>query len=491
MKMSPHHKVPEGIVLPSYMFIHGERIEVGELGTTAVLDPGSGVAMTEMPTGGASEVLRAVESSATALDLGWASMHPTGRAEILFKAGQLVRDNADRLAMIETLDVGKPLSASLRSVLRTAEYFTFYAGAVDKTGGQSIPLGPDKVCFTERVPIGVTGHIIPWNVPISTVARGLAPALACGNTAVIKPAEEASMTSVLLAELLIDAGVPPGVVNVVTGPGRVVGQALAEHPDVGHLTFTGSVETGKRVMVAAASHVASVTLELGGKSPQIVLSDADLDHAAADVARNVFSNAGQICSGGTRLLVERSVHKTMVDRLVDIASNMTVGHGLDEPNMGPIISERQRASVAGFVDRARDRGIHFPTGGEAPRVDGFDEGFYYRPTIADDVEASDELAQVEIFGPVLTVIPVDDVDHAIEVANGTEFGLAAGVHTKDISKALRIAREVSAGQVYVNGYHSAGDTVPFGGMKQSGLGREKGLLGLDAYSEIKAITITL
>ncbi|MCP4248995.1 MAG: aldehyde dehydrogenase family protein, partial [bacterium] len=282
-----------------------------------------------------------------------------------------------------------------------------------------------KVCFTERVPIGVTGHIVPWNVPISMVARGLGPALACGNTAVVKPAEDTPLTAILLARLMQETGLPPGVVNVVTGHGAEAGQALSEHPAVRHLTFTGSVATGKRVMTAAARHLASVTLELGGKSPHLILKDADLGRATPDILAGVYKNAGQICSAGTRLLVERSVHAELVSRLIEGAEAIELGHGLDNPDMGPLISGRQLQAVVGFADRARSRGIDFVTGGVPATVPGCEGGSFFAPSIADNVPPDDELAQAEVFGPVLSVIPVDDLGQAIEIANNTAYGLAA------------------------------------------------------------------
>lgn len=485
------HAIADAGPFPGHMVIDGKPVGLDGRGEIESLDPGTGLLLGTVPAGTPEDIDSAVSSARKAFKGPWRGLSPRDRGRLLWQAGELVRSHAERLGTLETLDSGKPLRDGIASVQRTADFFCYYAGIVDKLEGTSIPLGSTKVCFTERVPIGVTGHIVPWNVPISMVARGLAPALACGNTAVVKPAEDTPFTAILLAELLEQAGLPKGVINVVTGHGSEAGQALAEHPDVRHVTFTGSVSTGKTVMTAAAGHLASVTLELGGKSPHLVLKDADLDRAAPDVLAGVYKNAGQICSAGTRLLVERPVHAALVERLVKLARAMRLGHGLDNPDMGPLISARQLQTVVGFTERARDRGLSFATGGGPAFVAGCEGGFFFEPTIAESVPADDELAQAEVFGPVLSVIPVDDVDHAIEIANGTDYGLAAGVHTKDISLAMRFARGVDAGQVFVNGYHSAGDTVPFGGMKQSGIGREKGLAALDAYCETKAVTVTL
>ncbi len=476
---------------PDYMLIAGERLAGDGRDVIESIDPGSGLRLGAVPAGTAADIDQAVSSAKRALKGPWADLLPRERGRLLWQAGEAIRQQAKRLGPIETLDSGKPLREGIASVERTADFFCYYAGLVDKLEGTSIPLGSHKVCFTERCPHGVTGHIVPWNVPISMVARGIAPALACGNTAVVKPAEDTPFTAILLAEVLQEAGLPRGVVNIVPGRGSEAGQALAEHPDVAHLTFTGSVATGKKVMTAAAGHLASVTLELGGKSPHLVLKDADLEKTATDVLAGAFKNAGQICSAGTRLLVERPIHADLLERLVEGCRAIHLGHGLDNPDMGPLISSRQFQTVVGFVERARGRGMSLATGGLPARVKDCEGGFFFEPTIADNVAADDELAQAEVFGPVLSVIPVDGVEDAIEIANGTSYGLAAGIHTKDISKALRFARSVEAGQVFVNGYHSAGDTVPFGGMKQSGIGREKGLAALDAYCETKAVTVTL
>lgn len=473
--------------LPDYFVIGGKLRRADEAIT--VLDPGSGARLADMPMGTPADVDEAV-ATAKAAFASWRSLEPKARGKLLWHIGDAIEAKRDPLALVEALDTGKPHKDALASVDRTADFFRYYGGMVDKLEGTSIPLGEGKVCFTEKVPIGVTGHITPWNVPISMVARGLAPALACGNTAVIKPAEDTPLSTVLLVQVLEEAGLPSGVVNVVTGAGSVVGQHLCEHRDVGHLTFTGSVGTGQLVMTAAATHLASVTLELGGKSPHLILADADLDKGVSIILNGAFKNAGQICSAGTRLLVEAGRHAELLDRLARAVQDMTLGHGLTNPDMGPLISARQLQTVAGFTDRARAAGADITTGGNPASVAGYEAGFYFEPTIINDVAPDSELAQSEIFGPVLSVLPVADLDEAIAVANHSDFGLAAAIQTRDISKAMRYARAVNAGQVFVNGYHNAGDTVPFGGMKASGIGREKGLEALDAYTETKAITVS-
>ncbi|MFT5113999.1 MAG: aldehyde dehydrogenase (NAD+) [Parasphingorhabdus sp.] len=477
--------------LPNYMIIDGQRIGIDNREHIETRDPGSGTLLTSVPAGTSTDIDQAVEAARLALKGPWQKMSPKQRGDLLWKSGEAIRAKADELGLVETLDTGKPLKEAVINVHRTADYFCYYAGIADKLEGSSIPLGDNKVCFTERVPIGVTGHIVPWNVPISMVARGIAPALACGNTAVVKPAEDTPLTAILLAEILEQTGIPAGVVNIVTGYGNQAGQRLSEHPDVRHITFTGSVETGKSVMTAAATHIASVTLELGGKSPHVIMADANVDAIVPDILNGVYKNAGQICSAGTRLLIQRSMHDTLVSKLVEYSEKINVGHGLNNPDMGPLISPKQLARVSGFAERARSRGIKFAHGGQPAEVADFAGGNYFMPSIAENVSPEDELAQSEVFGPVLSIITFDDLDQAIEISNNTAYGLAAGIHTQNITQAMRFAKQVDAGQIFINGYHGSGDTVPFGGMKESGIGREKGLAGLDAYSETKAITITL
>jgi acyl-CoA reductase-like NAD-dependent aldehyde dehydrogenase len=477
--------------LPDYLHIDGERVKDPSLESIEVRDPATGQLLGTVPAGNERSIDAAVDAARRALRGPWSRLKPRDRGRLLWQAGEAIRAQIDRLALVETLDSGKPLRDARGGVERTADYFCYYAGIVDKLEGTTVPLGNDKVCYTEKVPVGVTGHILPWNVPINMVARGRAPALACGNTAVIKPAEDTPLTALLVTGIIEQAGIPPGVVNIVSGYGHVAGKALAEHPDVRHVTFTGSVATGKAVMVSAAQHVASVTLELGGKSPHVIMADADLRCAVPDILKGVFANSGQICSAGTRLLVQRGIQDELVAALAAASEKLKLGHGLDDPDLGPLISAQQLATVSGFTERARERGIRFATGGAALRIEGLEDGYFFAPSIAIDVPVDDELACDEVFGPVLSVIPIDDIEQAIAIGNASEYGLAAGIHTRDIGTALRYARSIEAGQVYINGYHGSGDTVPFGGMKQSGIGREKGMAALDAYYEIKSVTITL
>ena len=385
------------------------------------------------------------------------------------------------------LDSGKPLREAKGDIETSARYFEYYAGIADKLQGDTIPLGPDYVSFTLYEPIGVTAHIIPWNFPLVTTARGLAPALAVGATAVIKPAEQTPLTALLLPDYLVEAGVPPGVVNVICGPGAVTGAPLTAHPDVAHVTFTGSVATGKAVMQAAATHVASVTLELGGKSPVVVLADADRQQALEGVLKAIFTNAGQVCSAGSRLVIERGIADLFLEELVSRVKRFTFGHGIDDPDIGPLISAEQLAKVEALVRDSVAAGAKVVTGGSVVRPGGL-SGWFFEPTILIAQDREIKAVQEEIFGPVLTVQIADDFDHACELAEMTSFGLVAGIYTRDISRALRFSRQVPSGQVFINQFFAGGVETPFGGTKNSGFGREKGLEGLKAYYMVKSVT---
>jgi len=474
--------------LPETMVIGGEHVAAQSGRKIDTVDPATGEVIAQFPAAGADDVDRAVADSKTALKADWRSVTPMQRGRILSRTAALIRKDATRLAQIETLESGKPIREANGDIETAASYFEYYAGIADKLQGDTIPLGKDFMSFTLHEPVGVTAHIIPWNFPLVTTARGVAPALAAGNTAVVKPAEQTSLTSIILADILIEAGLPAGVCNVITGYGDEAGGPLTAHPDVAHVTFTGSVPTGKTVMKTAADHVASVTLELGGKSPVVVLADADLDEAVEGTLKAIYLNAGQVCSAGSRLVVERPLHAAMMERLVPRAAALELGHGLDDAPLGPLISDDQLNRVAGFVDAAKSRSVKVATGGNTVQVNGMEGGYFYAPTILDDLPADEAVVQEEIFGPVLCVQVVDSAEQAIDVANGTEFGLVAGIYTKDITRALRFARDVDAGQVFINQYFAGGVATPFGGTKNSGFGREKGLAAMASYYQVKCIT---
>ena len=473
--------------LPSGHFIDGALRPSLDGATMESMDPGTGRAFTRFAAGSQGDVDRAVDSARKALSGGWRAMAPAQRGRVLYRVAELIRANASRLAVAETLDSGKRLIEALGDVAGAANCFEYYAGACDKHQGDSIPLGPDYLAYTLNEPVGVTAHIIPWNYPLSTAARGFAPALAAGCTIVAKPAEQTPLTALMLADICLQAGVAPGVCNVVTGTGSAAGAALVRHPGISHITFTGSVTTGIDVMRAAAPNITRLVLELGGKSPIVALADCDVDQVVDNTMGAIFENAGQICSAGSRLVGARAIHRQLVDTLAARARALTLGHGLRDPGMGPVNSESQLGKIAGYVERARARGAEVLCGGAAgcdPQSAG---GWFYQPTVLDRLQASDEAVQEEIFGPVLCVQVFDDPDEALALANGTRFGLVAGVFSKDFGAAHRMARDIDAGQVYINEYFAGGISVPFGGNKQSGFGREKGLEALRSYSRTKSV----
>jgi len=477
--------------LPTGHFIDGRWTPAAKGRSMESYDPGRGAVFAEFAAGDATDVDHAVASAKQAFTKTWRKVKPAERGRILMRAAELVRRDAARLAVVESLDSGKRLveaEGDVRSVIRCLEY---YAGAADKLQGDSLPLGPDYVGFTVEEPVGVAGQIIPWNYPISTAMRGIAPALAAGCAVVAKPAEQTPYTALLLAELLHEAGLPEGVLNVVTGRGAEAGAALVAHADVDHITFTGSVATGINVMQSAANNVTRVVLELGGKSPVVVLKDSDLDSAVQGAMDAIYENAGQICSAGSRLVIEHAIQNEFLDRLVKRVSALTLGHGLSNPDLGPVNSLQQLQKIDGHVAAARAAGNVIHAGGKVAADAKLGGGWFFEPTIVAARDSSDPLVQEEIFGPVLTVQVAHDFDEAVTLANGTDFALVAGIYTRDISKAYRFANEVDAGQVYINEYFAGGIEVPFGGNRKSGFGREKGLEGLKSYCKLKSVVARL
>ncbi|MES2976855.1 MAG: aldehyde dehydrogenase family protein [Pseudomonadota bacterium] len=451
-------------------------------------DPGTGRVFARFAAGQAGDIDVAVSAAQAALHGPWRGLSPSQRGAVLHQVAGLIRANADRLAVAETLDSGKKLSEAQGDVAGAAATFAYYAGACDKHEGRSIPLGDSHLAYTLNEPVGVTAHIIPWNYPLSTAARGIAPALAAGCTVVAKPAEQTPFTALMLGELCLQAGVPPGVCNVVTGTGRDAGAALVRHPGVHHISFTGSVTTGIDVMRAAAPNITRLVLELGGKSPVVVMADCDIEAALDNVMGAIYENAGQICSAGSRLVIARSIHESFVERLAARASALTLGHGLRNPGMGPVNSAAHLQKVAGYVNRARARGVEVRCGGNIAADPATGLGYFFEPTILDRLSPDDEAVQEEIFGPVLAVQVFDDLDEAVALANGTPFGLVAGVFTRDFAAAHQLARRIDAGQVFINEYFAGSIAVPFGGNKRSGFGREKGLEALNSYSRIKSVS---
>ncbi len=477
--------------LPDRLVIDGTTVPAVSGRTLDVFDPGTGRVFTQVAAGDATDIDRAVDAARRALKGPWGRLAPAERGRILSRAAALIRAEAERLAVVETLDSGKRLAEAKGDVAGAARAFEYYAGACDKLHGDSIPLGPDYLAYTVNEPVGVAAQIVPWNYPISTLARGLAPALAAGCAVVAKPAEQTPLTALMLADILLRAGLPAGACNVVTGTGAQAGAPLVAHPGVDHITFTGSVATGIGVMKAAAPNVTRLVLELGGKSPVIVLADADLDAAVEGVLGAIFENAGQICSAGSRLIVEHRIHAAFVARVAARARALKIGHGLRACDMGPVNSPLQLERIAGFVDRAKACGAKVACGGSRDVDPESGRGWFFQPTILDNLAPDDEAVTSEIFGPVLAVQVADDAAHAVALANGTAFALVAGIYTKDFSTAHRLARGIDAGQVYINEYFAGGIETPFGGNRKSGFGREKGLEALRSYCKLKSVTARL
>ena len=473
--------------LPEGHLIDGHFVASGSGARMASVDPGNGKVFAEFAAGDAKDVARAVESAARGFEI-WRRTRPAERCRVLNRMAALIREHAAYLSVVESVDSGKTLAEAEGDVSASARLFEYYAGAADKLEGTSIPLGPDYMSWSIREPVGVTAHIIPWNYPTSTFARGVAPSIAAGCTVVAKPAETTPFTALLMARLLCEAGLPPGVVNVVTGLGSAAGEPLAVHPKIAHVTFTGSVGTGVRVMQQVAPNVTRLTLELGGKSPLVALDDCDVEAAAEGALSAIFCNAGQVCSAGSRLVVSRAIHADLMQRLLEKTRALTLGHGLRNPHMGPLNSELHLGRVKAHVDRARERGAAILCGGNPTQDPASGGGFFFEPTIIDTLATNDPAVQQEIFGPVLAVQVVDSDEAALAAANGTEYGLIAGVYSRDIGRALRLARDLDAGQVSINEYWAGGVEVPFGGNRKSGFGKEKGLEGMDAYLRTKCIT---
>jgi acyl-CoA reductase-like NAD-dependent aldehyde dehydrogenase len=473
------------------LIINGERVAASDGGTFEVFDPSTGERLAVVAKATKDDVSRAVAAAKTAMDSkAWGGILPAERGRIMNRIAAMVRDRAEELATLESRDNGKPLRQARTDVQVAARYFEFFAGIADKIMGNTIPLGPGYLDYTVREPIGVSAQIVPWNYPIQIGARGVAPALAAGCAVVLKPSSEAPMTALRLGEIGIACGLPPGALNVIPGTGGEAGAALASHPDINQLTFTGSVDIGIAVAKMAADNVVPVVMELGGKSPNIVCADADLDLAVQGVATAIFQNAGQTCSAGSRLLVERSAHDALVARLVERAKGMRVGAGVSDPDMGPIISKRQLEAIENYVAIGAGEGAVIAAGGQRPAGSEYGGGFYFQPTLLDKVTPDMRVAQEEIFGPVLAIIPFDDLDEAASIANRSQYGLVAGVWTRDINKAMSLAARIKSGQVYVNTYGAGGGVeLPFGGYKKSGYGREKGLESLASYTQVKNVCI--
>jgi acyl-CoA reductase-like NAD-dependent aldehyde dehydrogenase len=479
---------------PRDLLIDGRRQPAASGATYVDITGRDGSAIAQVAEGGDEDVDRAVRSARLAFDDGrWSDRTPEERKEVMLRLADLIREHLDELALLEALDGGKPIRDTLDvDAPSAATTFQWFGESIDKVYGQVGPTGPGALSLVTREPIGVVAAIVPWNYPLIITAWKVGAALAAGNTVVLKPASQTPLTALRLAELAIEAGLPEGVFNVVTGPGSVVGSALARHPGVDKVAFTGSTEVARSLMRdIGETDIKVITLELGGKSPQVVLADCgDLEVAASAIALGIFYNSGQTCNAGSRLVVHRSLREELVERIGAIGREMAPGEPLDpETRLGAMIDARQLEKVLGYVDLGVREGARVVAGGRRVRIET--GGFYVEPTILDGVDNRWRVAREEIFGPVLTVTEFEDEAEALAIANDTPYGLAAGIWTRDINQAHRLARAIRAGVVWVNTFDTSDVTVPFGGYKQSGFGRDQSLHALDGYTQLKTTWIDL
>ncbi|MDH3290005.1 MAG: aldehyde dehydrogenase family protein [Gemmatimonadota bacterium] len=472
------------------LFIGNEWREATSGATLEVVNPATEELLATVHAAGEADVDAAVTAARACFESDpWRAFSGRKRGALLHRAAQLLHERGDELAEMETRQNGKPLFESKIDVASTVETLTYYAGWADKLAGDVLPVdGPDFV-FTQREPIGVVGAIVPWNFPLNLASWKVAPALAVGCTVVLKPAPETPLTALALAEIMLEAGFPPGAINVIPGDGPTTGAALVRHPGVDKIAFTGSTPVGRQVMRDAAGTLKRVTLELGGKSPNIVFADADLKAAVRGAQTGIFYGKGEVCAAGSRLLVERSVHDHVVEELVARAAKLAPGDPFDkDTRIGALASRRQFDKVMSYVEAGK-REAKLVTGGTATKVNG--KGYFVEATVFDDAEPGMKIVEEEIFGPVLAVLTFDDVDEAVQLANRTIYGLAAGVWTKDIKKAFTVARAVRAGTVWVNSYNLYDSAAPFGGFKGSGFGRDLGREALDGYTDVKTVWVGL
>ncbi len=474
---------------PSLVLIAGQWRAGASVQRLPLLNPSDGSLLAQIARGNADDVDAAVVAAQAALAGDWGRLSAAERGRILLKMSAITLDRADELARLEALDVGKPLKQGRADAVALARYLEFYGGAADKVHGETIPFANGYTALTLREPHGVTGHIVPWNYPMQIIGRSVGAALAMGNACVLKPAEEACLSALAFGHIAREAGLPAGALNIVPGLGEEAGAALSAHPGVAHLSFTGSVAVGRLIQAAAALNVIPVTLELGGKSPQIVFADADLDAALPFLVNAGIQNAGQTCSAASRILVERAVFDEVRRRMAERYGALRVGPALDDPDVGPLISARQRATVQAYLALARDSGLAIA--GQAVLPDSLPAGgCYVAPTLLAPCDPGHRLAQEEIFGPVQVMIPFEGEAQALAIANGTAYGLVAGVWTRDGGRQFRMARQLRCGQVFINNYGAGGGIeLPFGGVKHSGHGREKGFEALYGFSSLKTVAI--
>ncbi len=476
------------------MMIGGESVDAADGQTFEITNPATGRVIATAPLGGKADVDRAVEAAQRAFDepKGWRTWAAGKRGRTLSKFAALIKEHTDELAWLETRNVGKPITSSRGEIIGASLVFDYYAGAANKIFGETIPVSKPGLDFTLREPIGVVGLIVPWNFPLLMASWKVAPALAAGNTAILKPASYSPLTALRIGELALEAGIPPGVLNVVTGPGGTAGAAIAAHPGVGKVAFTGETTTGQEIMRLASNNVKKVSLELGGKSPNIVFADADLEKFARESPYSVFDNCGQDCCARSRIFVERSAHEKLVELFVEATRNVKVGNPEDEATeVGSLVSRKQQEKVLDYIGIGREEGAELVVGGTPPDDPALADGAYVMPAVFDRASNDMRIAREEIFGPVVAVIPFDTEQEALAMANASPYGLSGSIWSRDIGKALRTARGLQAGVISVNTNSSVHTEAPFGGYKMSGIGRELGMHALELYTEVKNVFVDL
>ena len=476
------------------MLIGGESVHAADGQTFEIVNPATGRVMATAPLGGRADVDRAVDAARKAFDdrKGWANWAAGKRGRSLSKLADLIKKNSEELASLESRNVGKPISGARGEVVGASLVFDYYAGAANKLYGQTIPVSKPGLDLTLREPIGVVGLIVPWNFPILMASWKVAPALAAGNTAILKPASYTPLTAIRLGELALEAGIPAGVLNIVTGPGGTAGASIAAHEGIGKVAFTGETTTGQEIMRLASGNVKKISLELGGKSPNIVFADADLEKFARESPYSVFDNAGQDCCARSRILVERSAHERVVELFAEATRKVKVGDPADDATeVGTLVSAKQRDRVKDYIEIGLGEGATIVVGGTAPDDPALADGAYLLPTIFDGVSNDMRIAREEIFGPVVSIIPFDTEEEALRLANSTPYGLSGSIWSRDIGKALRAAKALQAGVISVNSNSSVHTEAPFGGYKMSGIGRELGMSALDLYTETKNVFIDI
>lgn len=484
----------KGIVKAGQLFIGGEWSDAAGGATLETINPATGEVITTFADAGAADVDRAVSAARDAYNQAWVTTPAAKRSKLLWKLAELIAANGERLALLETSDNGKPFFESSKiDVPFAADVFRYFAGWATKIGGHTNNVRSDAFTYTRREPYGVVGQIIPWNIPLVMCAWKLAPALAAGNTCVLKPAEETPLTALALGELIQEAGFPAGVVNILTGRGEVTGAALVRHPHVDKISFTGSTEVGKEILKSAADTLKPVTAELGGKSPNIVFADADIAAASKGAINGIFYGKGELCSAGSRLLVEQSIYDEFVENLTGFVGKLQVGDPFDKKTrIGALVSEAQMKRVLDYVAIGKSEGATVASGGERAELPApFDRGCFVKPTVFTGVTNTMRIAREEIFGPALAVIPFADEEEALAIANDTDYGLAAALWTNDIKRAHRISARLQAGTVWVNTINLFDSSLPFGGFKQSGYGRDLGEEALDGYLQTKSVWVDL